>query len=161
MCTQVRRVHHVANSYTHIGLSHGWKFDSVCSCVFYSLPVNCGCFRYPRASAAASFEAAVFFIHALVIYPHHCLFLISSIVIRMVFCEHNQSLTLKISSCWDLRKQLFANPEILLYLCSVFLPPPHLISHFRITRDECETRARRRQKRIESRLTRDFFCQNP
>ena len=47
--------------------------------------------------------------------PHHYLFVISSIVIRMVFYEHNQSLTLKISSCWDLRKQLFANPEILVY----------------------------------------------
>ena len=90
MCTQVRRVHHIANSYTHIGLSHGWKLDSVCSCVFYSLPVNCGCFRSPRASAAASFEAAVFFIHALVIYPHHYLFVISSIVIRMVFCVRMQ-----------------------------------------------------------------------
>jgi len=38
-------------------------------------------------TAAAYFHAAVFFIHALVIYPHHCLFVISSIVIRMVFCE--------------------------------------------------------------------------
>ena len=90
--------------------------------------------------------------------PHHYLFVISSIVIRMVFYEHNQSLTFKISSCWDLRKQLFANPEILLYLCSAFLPPPHLICHYRITRDVCETRARRGQEQIESRLTRDLFA---
>ena len=73
-------------------------------------------------------------------------------------CEHNQSLTLKISSCWDLRKQLFANPKILLYLCSVFRLWTQLICHYRITWDGCETRARRRQKRIESRLTRDLFA---
>ena len=43
------------------------------------------------------------------------------------------------------------------YLCTVFRLPLQRICLSRLTQDGRKTRARRRQKRIESRLTRDLF----
>ena len=56
-----------------------------------------------------------------------------------------------------MRKRLFAFIKSLPYLCTVFRLPLHRICLSRLTQDGRKTRARRRQKRIESRLTRDLF----